>query len=304
MHRRRGYVLVVTLAVLVLASTLLVTLGRSAMRHAADARAATTDLQSRWGSASCRQTILPLAERLLETEERRTGRPTPTLSRSLRLGGQTFDLILADEQAKADVNALLLATEATAAESRIRQALSGYGLANKVRLRPDVALRPRVADPSAPPAIGGYGQVFDDVPADALLRRPIGGGPAPAELLTCWGGGRINLRRASEPALRLALSPPMTAIEIGRLIDLRDRAFFGESGTSPIGPTIGGRGPLRRIVESAALTGESARAASMLSDGSTRHSLWIIATSPGRRDVSFAVLDTSEIDLPRWTVRQ
>jgi hypothetical protein len=207
--RRRGYVLVVTLAVLVLAAGLMVGLGRAAVRHAVRAGEARDDLQRRWGTASCRQAVLPIAERLLAEEERRRGGPVPALTAAVRLGGQRFDLTLADEQAKADVNALLAAApDRATAENRVRQALTGYGLADRVRLRPDPrppSAPPPTGDPTAaraatrpsavpqrvavPRPITGLGQVLDAVGPEPWRKSPAGGGPAAIDLLTCWGGG-------------------------------------------------------------------------------------------------------------------
>ncbi|QOV90975.1 hypothetical protein [Humisphaera borealis] len=309
-HQRRGYILVVTLGVLVLAATLLVGIGRSSMRHAVDARAARDDLQRRWGEVSCRQAILPIAEQLLDAREQRDGKATPVLTTTLRLGGQTFELTIADEQAKADINAMLAEVEVQTVESRVRRALSGYGLADKVRLRPEVGtmVPGAAAAATTPPPIGSYGQVFDGISPDRWLRPPAGGGPAVADLMTCWGGGRINIRRASEPALRLAASPPLTTLEISRLIELRDKIFHGDGRSvslmrSAATPPSAGRSPIRRLIDSAGLAQSSARIVSGFADGSTRHSIRILAGTGGRRWLSFAVLDTSDIQSPKWHVQ-
>jgi len=310
-RHRRGYVLIVTLGVLVLASTLLVGIGRVAMKHAADARAAGDDLQRRWGATSCRQAILPIAERLLDAEESKVGGPVARWTATIRLGSQQFELTLADEQAKADLNALLNGEEVPTIEARIRQALVGYGLADKVRLRPEVAHAVPAAEKAGEKApLGSFGQVFDNVEPERWLRPPAGGGPAPAELMTCWTGGRVNIRRVSEPALRLAASPPLSSLEISRLLEARDQLFYGEGRrlvpALPAGsalPTGSGRSPIRRLVAAANLSAGSARIASGFADGSTRHSLWIAAGNGRRRWLSFAVLDTTDIDRPVWTVR-
>src|SRR5678815_431801 len=88
---RHGYVLVTTLLLLVLASTLLVGIGRASVRQAVRARVAQDELQRRWGTASCREAGLPNAEGLRRAEEGRRREPVPAVRRRVTLGGQRFD---------------------------------------------------------------------------------------------------------------------------------------------------------------------------------------------------------------------
>src|SRR5688500_14340245 len=136
-RRRRGYVLVMTLGLLVLCATMLVTVSHAALRHASTARAARDELQRRWGAVSCREAVLPNAEVILARAEAARRKPVPVLlTTTIRLGGHEFELVVSDEQAKANVNAVLANADVTRAETRIRNALAGSGLANEVRIRP------------------------------------------------------------------------------------------------------------------------------------------------------------------------
>src|SRR5215203_6677879 len=107
MKKRRGYILLTTLALLVLSSTLLVTLARSSIQRSLEARQSTEDLQRRWGQISCQRALLPHAENILINQEKLHRRPFPIYRASVQLGMQQFDLVLADEQSKANVNAVL-----------------------------------------------------------------------------------------------------------------------------------------------------------------------------------------------------
>src|SRR5688572_16761712 len=111
--RHRGYVLIVTLGVLVLAATVMVGVGRAAIAHALAARQAQDDLQRRWAIASCRAIVLPFAEQLLVDQEHKQQRPVPVHRAQIHLGNVALDLTLADEQAKANVNWLLNASDAS-----------------------------------------------------------------------------------------------------------------------------------------------------------------------------------------------
>ena len=93
--RSRGYVLVMTLALLVLCATMLVTVSRASMRHALAARSAQEDLQRRWGALSCRKAVLQNAEALLSAAEARHKKPIPVLATAVRLGDVEFEFAAA-----------------------------------------------------------------------------------------------------------------------------------------------------------------------------------------------------------------
>src|SRR5438477_8139783 len=133
-HRHHVYVLIVTLGLLVLAATLLVSLGRVSMRQAQIAREAQEELQQRWGLVSCRNSILPNAEKILARREIAEKKPVPSVRASVRLGDATFELIISDEQSKANVNAMLAGVDKSTVENRLRQAMSGNGVVNHVKL--------------------------------------------------------------------------------------------------------------------------------------------------------------------------
>jgi hypothetical protein len=272
-----------TLAVLVLAAAALTSTGRLAVQHASRAREAERALQRRIGIASCRAAILPHAEQILQTQEVRRKVPMVRHHAALRLGEFTLDLIVADEQAKTNVNALLETAPATVVANRLRQAMTGTGLLGAVVLRP-VIRNDRLQ-------VSSFGQLFDGLDPQVLLASRAGV-PAPSDLLTCWGDGAINVRRASEASLRLRLSPPWTALDVSRLVGAR-REMFDATKTSPANSSSASpapRDPLARLLQTAQIrTGPSG-----LTLRSTCHSLWII-TRDGRREwYDLAVEDASD----------
>ena len=311
--RRRGYVLVMTLALLVLCATMLVTVSRASLRHATAARSARDDLQRKWGAISCQRAVLEHAEHILATAEAERKKPVPILTTTLRLGAPEFELILADEQSKANVNAILANSDVPRTEARIREALAGSGLANDVKLRPTYG---RIALPlpeagqattidtgNTALAVDALGQIFDDVPPARLLRRSAGGKSAPAELLTCWGTGAINVRRAHEGALLLAAGRSLTRVEINRLIDARDALFAAKRIDNPAPETPEGqpRTPgerLRALMHETAAQSLKNRGNLGLLETSACHSVWIITRSPRREWYDLAVLDRSNPDRP------
>jgi hypothetical protein len=277
------------------------------------ARTARDDLQRKWGAISCQRAVLNGAERLLATAEAEHKKPIPVLTAAVRLGGVEFELILADEQAKANVNAVLANSDIPRTETRIREALTGSGLANDVKLRPtygpiavplpEAGRVDAVGAANATLTINGLGQVFDDVPPDRLLRRAAGGRIAPAELLTCWGTGAVNVRRAPEGALLLAAGRSLTRVEINRLIDARDEIFQGRRIDNPPADapegqprTAGER--LRALMHETAAQSVKNRGNLGLVETSACHSVWVITRGPRREWYDLAVLDSSNPDRP------
>jgi hypothetical protein len=291
-HRHHGYVLVVTLGLLLLAATMLVSLGRATLRQAQIAREAQAELQQRWGLYSCRNSILPNAEKILARREITDNKPVPTVRASVRLGEQTFDLLVSDEQAKANVNALLSAVDKSSAENRLRQALSGSGVVNNVKLRPILSAH-RPAPPTTAPAtqasstqpiervIDTYAQVFDGVAPPRLIASP-------AQLVTCWGPGQINVRRASTDALKLAAGSSLNSIQIQRVIDARNKLFEPGQTIRPPDPQQKPPAALAEILNTSAKTSKEHLSWTLTSNC---HSLWIVARTRQREYYYLAVMD-------------
>ncbi|MCA9140009.1 MAG: hypothetical protein KDB00_24720, partial [Planctomycetales bacterium] len=112
--RRGGYVLLMVLAVLVLMVTVLATLSKLSLRRALAAADAQVRLQQRLGAESIEKALLPQAGKIFETLEEQTEQirestgnvvPTPKQIRhAFTMGGVTFDIVLADEDAKLNLN--------------------------------------------------------------------------------------------------------------------------------------------------------------------------------------------------------
>jgi hypothetical protein len=306
--RRHGYVLIVTLAVLMLAAASLVSMGRLAMQRSADARAAQNELQRKWGSISARGALLEFVEPILQQQEVAQKKSLPVLRTSLQLGNQRFTFILGDEQAKANLNASLEQLTPAQVENNLRQALSGSGIAAiAIKLRPEsYYLHQRKtpattqSTPSAAPAtqsstqirqandqpLTGFGQIFDLGPDRLALPPPRYNVAAPADLITCWGSGAINIRRASAAALRVATS--LTPTEIDRIIQSRN-ASMQAPGTG-VTSTVN----VMKLLSNTRTSFSSLKDSAPLIDSSTCHSLWIISNDGRRSTYQFVVLDQSD----------
>ena len=303
----RGYVLVATLAILILAAAVLVGIGRVAVRQATLARQAERDLQLHVGRLSAQKAILPYVESILAHAEAKRSRPVPVLRASVQLTTHRFDLHLSDESAKANVNFVWTQTNPAGADNRIRQSLAGTGLGARVRLRPDPTpppttrptTRPGETIPTARVAerFHAFGQVFETVPPDQLLHR-IAGQPSIVETFTCWGGGALNLRRAPEPALRLAAGAVFTGVQIQEILDTRNQLYT----PPPLLPSL--IAPPSRANQGSPLQQLMRRLIPTISPGLPRsfpwtessacHSLWIVAQDGRRSWYHLAVLDRTD----------
>jgi hypothetical protein len=292
-------VLVMTLALLVLASTLLVTIGRSATQRVLLARSEQRELQRRWGAVSCRSAVLPYASQILARQEALQNRPVPSFRAPIRLGDQRVVLIVSDEEAKANVNAVLQHSDKSATESRLREALSGSGLGNTIMLHPQ-PIYTEATQPTTnqrrnlPQWISGFGQIFADVGPDRLVAGP-------GQILTCWGNGAVNRMRVSDAALRLAAAPTLTNLEIGRLLEARNKAF-GPRQEKPLGPR--GTAPQPNLDAVSGLVAQAridpkARVNVALVSSSTCYSLWIITQERQHAEYRLCVSDDSNAQFPR-----
>lgn len=296
MRRRRGYILVVTLGLLVLAATLLVSIGRAAVDHALAARRQEAELQQRWAVISARMAILTNADETLARLEQDLHRPLPEYRASIQLNGQRLDLMLSDEQAKANVNALIFSAGKGSAETRIRNALLGSGLTNAVRLRP--AEPPLISANNNPLWIGGFGQILDNVAPAQLIDTP---GTSPAATLTCWGSGAMNLMRASRASLQLFAGPAMNDLTIARLIKERDAAFAPlDVARSNFKPRAGDEKPIAKSSDAVTSLLNRAKVDPRVRNqvgfvsGSQCHSLWVISHDNERTRHYLFVSDQSD----------
>ena len=293
MPNRRGYILLTTLALLVLSSTLLVTLARSTIERSSQARQSHEDLQRRWGEISCQRALLFHVESVLVNQERIHQRPCPTYRATIQLGPQFFDLLLADEQSKTNANALLDLTDKPRTESQLRSTFSN--LAAQIRLHTST---PPASAPTTRPVLPRYltsfGQIFDSTPPQNLLSARFDK-PSPADLLTLWTDGQLNIHRCSPAALALLNNSTLTQLDIRRLIDARD-AIYSKSPPPPSATPLPAD-PIRRLLAAAQITPNKTNL--HLTMTSKSHSLWIIVRDPRRQWYSLAVLDQGDQDRPR-----
>ena len=264
---RRGVALVMVLLVLVLAGTALAASARRSCDRALAAVEATERVQLKWAVLSARAVGTAGAETWLAEEAEALEAPVAVARRRVVLGGLQLDLVAGDEQAKANVN-LLSARGGDGGgrggDADLADALRG--LQGRERRALLVQLRPQTPREGVISALPRRYQSFDQVFASAepsALVDPLGAAPCPADRITCWGNGRVNVCRADREVMRHALAGLATETELDAMCRLRlDRP--GCTADEML----------------AALELPDARLAPLakaVTDASSCHSLWIVA---------------------------
>ncbi len=258
-ERRSGFALVLTLFALALAATALAVAARDCLVTGAHAAAELRRVQERWAMMSCAELLIPRVERQLQREEQRTGRPVSRSQFTLELAGALYETIFSDEQAKVNVN--WLDAHARGELASLLESLAGSeSAALTVRLFP---LEGHQAE--AFPRYGCFEQAFPDAGAADLIGTVDE--PGPSMVLTCWGDGRINAKRASPQALAVACSRILARPEVDRLVRFKQQHPDADAAE------------LVRAAQTSSERAELIR--KLLVDSSACHSLWVVAPGAG-----------------------
>jgi hypothetical protein len=248
-------VLLLTLVLIALATAGTAGVVRLGLRQALAASSAERDLQRRWAVTSARAAVLPAAEDVLANAEVRGGQAVRTTASTVVLSGQRVTLVVADEQAKVNVNALLAREGRAGAERLVR------GLVRSADSTVPLQLSPAPGDREGP-AVISFEQVFPGAGPSELA-----GQPATADV-TCWGDGKLNVRRASRDALRTAVGTALDLSQVESLLDARRKD-----------PRL----PVAELLAQLSLTDEQWQAAGeLLTDKSACHSLWVVVETDQR----------------------
>ncbi len=212
MNRTRppGFALLLTLIVLALAAVALASASRQHLRAVLDTNLAESRLQTEWAITSASYTLLPQSDAVLTYANEVSETPTHTFDSRISLHNIDLTFRFDDEQAKANLNAVLPWTTPARLADDI-QAICDNRTNVQLRSRPT---QNTPADESTP-TLNAWAQVFPDQTTK------------PARLLettasiTLVGTGQLRLERAPEEAIRLFCKPWLGFADTQRLI--RDR---------------------------------------------------------------------------------
>jgi len=282
----RGYVLLMVLVVLAVAGSLLGLAARRTGEKVLSAGIAERDLQRRWAQKTLEAGCLPRAEAILRRHKPEDGPVPASVWTTLDLGGVAWDVVVSDEQAKANVNRLAAERDGRALVRASLARLSDGRWPLQILLRP--VLQQTGAIRSPPLRYASLEQVY----ASASPRDLLGAGAdrrGPSERVTCWGNGKVHLRRADRTVLREALGAALSEHQLARLIALREEM-----------PEAG----LATLLTELELEDEvQAAVRDRLTEVSACHSVWLVARGRTRRWYRLAVDQGGDAanDAGRWT---
>lgn len=289
-----GFVLLWTLALLVLVAVVLSAVSRRSLRKAAEAIELQDQLQSRWALASARRVIMPHAETLLlaaaesQSNNRQKQPSTPPAWTEIveQMDELQLTICVTDEQSKVNLNTVLSRADTQQTISLVRTLSRNSTDPLPINLKPDPRAkagkipgstsRPSstmqsVNTPATRPnefqSFHSWEQIFEtDEPAD-YLSAGLNSVPSTRNL-TLWGNGSLNLRRASPEAVHALLDLYLPLPSINRILEARKRHS---------------QDPIVQWFAAADLSAEQQAAVNLVTtDQSTCHSLIIHASTPRR----------------------
>jgi hypothetical protein len=271
----RGYVLIMTLLLLVVAAVALAAVTAESHRRAMAARNAQDELQRRWAAISCEQSLLSRTPAVLKKASDKAGKPVGRYTQTMTLGGTKLTLVFADEQAKANLNVLANQLEATKLRETLHT-LTGPGVA--IDLMPTITRdKDKAGKVTVTQHYGSYGQVLGEVsPADLF--------DGLADRFTCWGDTKLNTKAASNAAVVAVAATVLSDDELHRF----ERAVKKTSAAR-------WRDAFREIN---ILPDKVKLMDDRVTEASTCSSLWVMPE--GGRRCRFAVNGTNGTDVFEW----
>lgn len=283
-----GFVLLIVLVVLTVAGTVLAAAARRCGREALEAGSAQRALQVKWGALSSRAVILPSAAKILGARAMEDSRPRASLRWKVVMGGVPFDLILSDEQSKANVNMLVHRFGRDVAAASLAELQSRLRRAFQVRLRP-AEVRAGVIS-AVPIRYVGLDQVLVfEHPSELVDADPESEEASALGRITCWGGGKVNFKSAEACVIRRVAAGVLTETQVAQLVEFRESS-----------PDC----TLAEAVRQLQLTKKTLTALNeVLTDESRCHSLWVVGRGRTRSWYRLYVdqLGDMENDSQQWS---
>ena len=184
------------------------------------------------------------------------------------LGDVTFRLTVADEQAKANVNALARRRGVRGIDRPLSALQIGTAAALPIELRPRAAPPDGTEGDASVRPYASFDRLVVFASPDAL--RPSDGRTVCLiDRVTCWGSGRLNARKAERPVLRQMTAGVLTEEHVSKLLRFREQR------PDAVLPEILSHLELEKE--------RRAEARRILTDFTLCHSLWVVADTGSRR---------------------
>jgi hypothetical protein len=263
-------------------------------------------VQQKWACKSANRAVLSNAssvfgQRDAALAESDKPKPPAVIADQIALGSTTLSLVVSDESAKTNLNALYHVSDIRVVEQELRRSLNSVA-GRMVLLTPEVEsekrLQKKSAQTAAPegeeeeqeaevaPAFRSWGQVFDI----AGWRKNAGELRDLASItakISIWGRGRLNVTRASDEAF-LAASRPIVQDGLAKRI-LESYRDHPERGIKMV------------LAKEVVNKRDRERLMRMLGEQSDSFSLWSEAVSVHSRFRRYTVIETDQEGLLHTT---
>jgi type II secretory pathway pseudopilin PulG len=299
--KKRGFVLLMVLVAIMIVGVALTATARKSLLASLAAIDEQKTMQRRWGMFSCQRTLLPAASGIFEVSDQKSKKQRgkqiafpAVIEDRIVLGGQAIDLLLADEDAKANLNAIYDAGGTQECEITLNR-LTGAMDSRSVRLLPNRVSQKNLAferqksgesilgentsskeasQVNDAPAFRSWGEVFDLI----KVNRFAGDDRQVAKMtknVTIFGSGRLNVFRASDDAV-LAVCNCVAQEGLSKRVLLKIRETF--------------LGEIRLILERSVTNSKDREGLiALLSSSSSSFSLWMEATDKNSRQQRLAI---------------
>ena len=228
-----GYVLLLTLILLMMVGVGLASVARQSHAAAVEAGRQEAELQRRW-LARTAEDLLPHVDDWLRADAESLGVPRPALRWTSTINGHEVQLTVADEQAKANVNALWERSEPAAARPDVEDLLRAAEPAAFPRLRPVEDFHVMAAAAKSDWAtFSSYEQLWPPEAVRSIVTSV--GNEAALHHVTLWGDGRLNVARASRISLEAVLQPLLARGQLEELIRWQNAAAVVAAGSESAG---------------------------------------------------------------------
>ncbi len=226
-HHACGFMLVMTLVLLAIVGTAAVAMARRSAAQATAAIQAENDLQRVWGMRSAMTLLAGSAEQVIEAAQAGQDQPIRHVHFQVTLSRMPLRILLTDEQARPNVDALADHLGTGQAQSRImrlmREEQASFDEMIPVRLRPlertTLALAGQDVASRAWPRFASYSAVFEK--QDLAVIMGLTGVSEAGQAITCWGDGRLRWSRATPQAIAAVCEDLIGLHHIQTLIHLR-----------------------------------------------------------------------------------
>jgi hypothetical protein len=263
----KAFILLMVLVLLAVAAVVLAALARQSCELATEASSARRSLQLEWGSVSAKELLLGSAAEMLDQPETEGQKAPRAIRRTVSLKGIKYELVLSDEQVKANVNLLSKRREGQGVEGILQSLQSGARTNLRVQLRPSKIQNQETAV-GLVPLYGSYDQLFQYGHPSELV-NPASTDGTPVSHITCWGSGQVNFLKAPKEVLRATFEGLLDETQLDDLEKLvQDNPYAS----------------LSEAVKVLKLPAEKApQVTSLLTDQSSCFSLWVVADDSTRK---------------------